>query len=277
MKTISRLFLCIVVASFCNGVIGQDTLPRFSVINRNGKIILSWVNHFPLVKQISIQRSSDSLKNFKTILTLPDPSSITNGFLDNNAPNDSSFYKLYILLDKGEYIFSKPQKPHKYVPPVIVKMPKTNLPENDKISTSKSTTSLEKTVPDSLANRGNEIAAGSPTKSYQPESTAVATDKKRSDGLKANQLNVSRPETFSPSSFVFTNPYGDITIVLPPDRLNNFKIRFFDTSGKPIFEINQVRASYFTVDKSNFLHAGWFNFELFEDGILKEKNKVRIP
>ncbi len=274
---ISRLFLCIVLVSFYSEINGQDTLPHFSVINRNGKIILSWVNNFPIIKQISVQRSSDSLKNFKTILTLPDPSSVTNGFLDNNAPNDSSYYKLYILLDKGEYVFTKSQKPHKFIPPVIVNVPKPNTQGNDKISASNTPTSPGKTVPDSAVIQENEGSTESLTKSYQPESATSSTIKKRSDGLKSNQFNVSRPETYRPSSFVFTNPYGDITIVLPADRPDNFKIRFFDTSGKPIFEINQVKASYFTLDKSNFLHAGWFNFELFENGVLKEKNKVRIP
>jgi len=32
-----------------------------------------------------------------------------------------------------------------------------------------------------------------------------------------------------------------------------------------------------TLDKSNFIHAGWFKFELYEDGQLKEKNKLLIP
>jgi hypothetical protein len=90
-------------------------------------------------------------------------------------------------------------------------------------------------------------------------------------------MNLVRPETYKPSSFVFTNPDGDITIVLPPGRLNNFKIRFYEENGNILFQINDIKEHIFTLDKSNFMHAGWFRFELFENGTLKEKNKVRVP
>src|SRR4029077_20823979 len=61
---------------------------------------------FEDIRQISIQRSFDSLKNFKTILTVPDPSNPQNGYADSKADNDHMFYRLYILLDKGVYLFS---------------------------------------------------------------------------------------------------------------------------------------------------------------------------
>ncbi|MBS1565305.1 MAG: hypothetical protein JST39_13005, partial [Bacteroidetes bacterium] len=49
----------------------QDTLPRFTLLNKgNGRIIVSWTNPYKdKVHQLSIQRSTDSLRNFKTILT----------------------------------------------------------------------------------------------------------------------------------------------------------------------------------------------------------------
>jgi len=31
------------------------------------------------------------------------------------------------------------------------------------------------------------------------------------------------------------------------------------------------------LDKANFLHAGWFRFELYENGQLKEKHRFYIP
>ena len=41
----------------------QDTLPRFSATARGpGKILISWHNNYPVVTQISIQRSTDSLR-----------------------------------------------------------------------------------------------------------------------------------------------------------------------------------------------------------------------
>lgn len=261
MKIALRIITYFVLILYGRTLLAQDTLPRFTVVNRNGKVILSWVNNFPVIKQLSIQRSSDSLKGFKTILTLPDPSSVTNGFLDNNAPDVSSYYKLYILLDNGDYIFSQSQKPHKYTPPVAASTNTTTAP-SPKINTSA---------------QEDPVTEGSSEKTAQVQYATTATGKKRSEELKANDVKMEKNRTFAPSSFVFTNPDGNVTVVLPSGRLDNFKIRFYEENGTPLFQINTIKEHIFTVDKSNFLHTGWFSFELFEDGILKEKNKVRVP
>ena len=90
---------------------GQDTLPAFTAKNRFGKVIISWTNLNDSLVQISVQRSADSLKGFKTILTIPDPKAITNGFLDTKAPNTTQYYKLYVQQPGGKFFFTKSQKP----------------------------------------------------------------------------------------------------------------------------------------------------------------------
>lgn len=248
MKMLLRIFF---VAGFFvagNSVSAQDTLPAFTVKHRNGKVILSWVNDFKVIKQLSIQRSSDSLKGFKTILTLPDPSSITNGFLDNNAPDTASFYKLYILLDSGKYVFSKAQKPKKDVPPPIVKNEMQEEITQD----------------------------GSFSKNYGPEFAKVS-GKKRSDGLKADSVNMVRPENFKPSGLVFANPQGNVTVVLPIGKNEQFTIKFFDSNGDELLELKNIKENTLLLDKSNFMRAGTYRFELYENGVLREKNKVVIP
>jgi hypothetical protein len=90
----------------------QDSLPAFSVVNKgNNRVVISWNNKFPQLKQISIQRSTDSLSNFKSLLTVPDPNNKQNGYLDSKAPNDKMFYRLYILVDGANFIFSKSKRP----------------------------------------------------------------------------------------------------------------------------------------------------------------------
>lgn len=239
-----------------NSVVAQDTLPAFTVKHKNGKVILSWVNNFKVIKQLSIQRSADSLKGFKTILTLPDPSSVTNGFLDNNAPDTVSFYKLYILLDSGKYLFSKSQKPKKDVPPPPPLVKKET-----------------QTVTQSANTDTNEDP---PSKTYGPEFTKLS-NKKKSDGLKADSVNMVRPENFKPSGFIFTNPQGNVTIVLPIGKNEHFKIKFFDNNGDELFELNNVKENTTILDKSNFMRAGTYRFEIYENGVLREKSKLIIP
>ncbi|HEX2608768.1 MAG TPA: hypothetical protein VHK91_15400, partial [Flavisolibacter sp.] len=103
----------------------QDTLPNFSVRSvGNNRVIVGWVNNYPVTKQISIQRSHDSLKNYKTILSVTDPAAIQNGFADTKAPNDHMYYRLFINLDKGEFFFTPAKRPFidsavvRTVPPV---------------------------------------------------------------------------------------------------------------------------------------------------------------
>jgi hypothetical protein len=97
---------------FTGNLAAQDTLPDFSVINPgNNRLIVSWTNTFESIKQISIQRSFDSVKNYTTIMTVPDPTTPQNGYVDAKAPNPKMFYRIYILLDKGVYLFSKAKRP----------------------------------------------------------------------------------------------------------------------------------------------------------------------
>ena len=94
------------------GLFAQDTLPKFSLKNAgNNRIIISWTNNYQRVKQISIQRSADSLKNYKTILTVPDPMNKSNGYADTKATSDNMFYRLFIMLDGAMYVFSSPKRP----------------------------------------------------------------------------------------------------------------------------------------------------------------------
>lgn len=259
----------------------QDTLPRFTVKNVNGKVILSWVNQFPVVRQLSIQRSADSLKGFRTILTLPDPSSVTNGFLDNNAPDTGSFYKLYILLDSGKYIFSKSQRPHKAEPPSVVRKEESSPASAVSGSTDRnsgnaisSTTAASGTA--GADTKGAQPAGELSSQQYRPELTQIA-NRRRSDGLRTDTVVMVRPETFTPSGFVYTNPLGNITVVVPVDKRGLYTIKFFDDNGDEIFQIANIKEHIFSIDKSNFMRSGWYKFELYENNVLKEKNKVLVP
>src|SRR5258705_5953488 len=106
-KIILSLLICTSAIAYA-----QDSLPAFSVVNKgNNRVVISWNNKFPQLKQISIQRSTDSLSNFKSLITVPDPNNKQNGYLDSKAPNDKMFYRLYILVDGANFIFTKSKRP----------------------------------------------------------------------------------------------------------------------------------------------------------------------
>jgi hypothetical protein len=82
---------------------------------------------------------------------------------------------------------------------------------------------------------------------------------------------------YVPSVFVFSNAQGDVEIALPESKTHNFSLKFYTEDNKPLFSMNKIRDNRLTLDKSNFIHAGWVQFELYEDGKVKEKHKLYIP
>ena len=102
----------VILLLICSSLTAQDTLPKFTVRNIGAnKIVISWVNTFKNIRQISIQRSFDSLKDYKTIMTVPDPTVLENGFVDTKASSDRMFYRLYIMQEKGVFFFSSSKRP----------------------------------------------------------------------------------------------------------------------------------------------------------------------
>ena len=213
-------FLAAIAAS------AQDTLPKFSANNAGGnRVIIGWVNNYELVKQIGIQRSHDSSVNFKTILTITDPNAKQNGFLDKTAPNDHMYYRLFVVLDKGQYFFTPSKRP---------------------------------VIDTTRVNRD------------------VITDKtKDTVNTEVKPIIPKKPE-FVPSFYVYTNKDGYVFINLPDADKKNYHIKFFEEDESFLFELKNVKETGLTLDKTNFMHAGWFRFELYNDDKLVEKSKFYL-
>lgn len=213
------LLLLLAAILFSAALQAQDTLPRFSVINPgNGNIIIGWTNNHESLKQISIQTSHDSLKNYRTILTVTDPNSRQNGFADSKALNDHMYYRLFVVQGDGQYYFTEAKQP------VL------------------DTAALSMGVPRIQDVRNGEF---------------------------------KRPD-FIPSFYVYTNSEGYVYINLPDAARKNYRIRFYEDDDSFLFEVKDIKETGLTLDKVNFVHAGWFKFELFNGESLVEKNKIYL-
>jgi hypothetical protein len=301
--------LTVVLILICSvSSVAQDTLPNFTATTRGkNRIIIGWTNTFPVVKQISIQRSFDSTRNFKTILTVPDPTVPQNGFVDTKASTPYMFYRLFIVLDSGKYVFSKsrravwdtskvsgePLSETKSVPvngskQVVVSEQMTNQEVEqlkDKLEDMKQPDKVEekKVVPEKffVVIRNDSIIQSIPEKQYKRFRDSVVNRTKDTllfSDVDTITIKVFVPKVvYKPSKFIFTERDGNIAILLPEALSKNFSIRFFEDDLTPLFEIKKVKEPRLLLDKSNFLHAGWFRFELYEDGKLKEKHRFFIP
>jgi hypothetical protein len=294
-----RLALLIFYSSSAAMVFAQDTLPKFSAILRNnGKVLISWHNNFQSVSQISIQRSSDSLKNFTSFLTVPDPSVPQNGFVDSKA-DGRMFYRLFIVLGNGNYLFSKSKRPSSGTDVVI----ENEISENKEIKLRND----DQRIVYQKNNKNDGLL--SPTKINPATGIEIETTIfiKRNDSLigqfSGKMLNRFRDsvlkktkdtlafigadtvvirsfvpkEVYKISNYVFTAKDGNINISLPDATTKKYSVKFLEIDSSPVFDIKEIKDVLLIVDKTNFVHSGWFRFELFEDGKLKEKNRFFIP
>lgn len=313
---LNRLALFLVFFALSGTLAAQDTLPNFTVTTRgNNKVFISWTNPFPQATQISIQRSMDSIKGFRTLLSVPDPTIPQNGFVDAKPLTPYMFYRIFVVLDSGKYLFSPAKRPFWDTAKVVAipkNAPEKNVTANNKrvivsdALTEKEVEKLDQRIRESKTADTPAVVAGVKLPPPPPEPEKFITIKRRDSiittinqkTLKAFRDSVIQKtkdtmvfrtvdtilikpfvpkEVYRPSVFVFTDKEGNVNVNLPDAGNRKYTIEFMDEKSQPLFKINQVREPALIIDKANFLQAGWYRFELYEDGKLKEKNKFFIP
>ncbi len=291
----------IILLLFSTAIQAQDTLPRFSVTARGpGKILISWHNTYPDVNQISIQRSTDSLKNFSTLLTVPDPKLAANGVTDSKALHPNFYYRLFIVLDNGKYVFTPSLRPQanttepaadnnagnsigsmtsariQFVDAHTGKEPK-QIQSPSAIDRQRDSY-LARTIyirkgPSLIGQVSSDhILAFRDSLLRQTKDTLVFID---GDTIQIKPFIAK--ETYRISSYVFTNKFGNVQVQLPDAAQKHYSVKFFDENNQLLFELAEIKDPSLLVDKTNFHHSGWFRFELYDGDQLKEKNKLFIP
>ena len=108
---VKKFFLLPLLLFLYHFSFSQDTLPLISVTKIGNKVLVSWVNNFSQVTNINIQRSYDSVKNFRTIGSVLNVKAINNGFVDAQEFATPEYYRVFISFEGGNYMFSKVHKP----------------------------------------------------------------------------------------------------------------------------------------------------------------------
>jgi hypothetical protein len=91
-----------------------------------------------------------------------------------------------------------------------------------------------------------------------------------------NNNNNNINTQWKPSKFVYCIGKGTPTILLPDAQKHLYRLIFKEEKGNTIFELNAIKEIETYLDKANFVHTGWFLFELFEDDKLKEQGRILI-
>lgn len=268
-----KKFAILILVIFITGrLFSQDTLPKFTIVERGDKVVISWTNPYETLVQLNIQRSFDSLKFYSTIFSAPSPQLQQNGYTDTKKPANHVYYRIFYVLQGGSYFFS----------PAI---------RADGASTD---------------NSASRDINNSNLLNVIPGDTRVVTIKIKDIVFKQLSINAFRnfrdsilhttkdtlfavndslvgvspytgPVNWKVSPYIFLSKDGYINISVPLSEQKKYNLKFFEENGSSLFEINNVKESPLILDKSNFIHAGWFLFEVYEDDKLKEKNKLYLP
>jgi hypothetical protein len=262
----------------------QDSLPNFSVDTRNGAIIIGWINPYNDIAQLIIQQSKDSISGFRSIITMPDPAAVTNGFAYKKPNSENYYYRIFYLRSGSRYMFTAPKKPSPEIKQIAQKPVQYNAAEN-LITSPKQVDSIIKSNPSIVTDIKRGLKADSSVLEKIDSVYRVNPEKAMKIIRYVDQVasplqkidHNTKDDIFNPSGFIFTNNEGNLVIALPDVHKKKFSLIVQTKEGNPIFEMKNIKEPLLQIDKSNFYKSGWFKYELYEAGRLREKNRFFIP
>ena len=75
---------------------------------------------------------------------------------------------------------------------------------------------------------------------------------------------------------IYSGKENNIIINLPDAGVKKYSVKFFDDKDEQVFEIKKIPETYLILERVNFVHAGWFRYELYENGKLADANKFYV-
>ena len=267
MKKYKFLILLFSITAVYN-VSAQQILPGITVKDFSGKIVVSWRNEYKIpVTTINIQRSFDSAKNFTTIGSVLNPTNLENGYADDKPPYTKMYYRLFISFEGGSYLFSSTARPVKIIPEK----------DTTNAKTAESVRFLWQAPPnpvrDSIIQQPKEPTLPGVKVQVDPFLDPNLRVRPKKDSIILKNI----PEIITyPSMRIFSTKDNNVVIHLPDAAIKKYTVKFYDETDVFLFELTKLKEEYLIVEKVNFVHAGWFHFEIFENGKSVEKNKFFI-
>jgi hypothetical protein len=192
-----------------------------------------------------------------------------NGFSDYQPPYDRMYYRVLITFEGGKYTYSESLRPEpdtesgtaysiryrwQYVPPT-----ESEVPLN--IDTAISIIPIPaKEIPTvSVPSPPPPAVPAAPVKQNAPDITKELPK-----------------EAAYPSQRIYVSKENSVILNLTDADIKKYAVKFFDETGKEIINLGKIQEDFLILEKVNFIHSGWFYFELKEGNNLIEKNKIFI-
>ncbi|MCA6490343.1 MAG: hypothetical protein IM551_09995 [Chitinophagaceae bacterium] len=76
--------------------------------------------------------------------------------------------------------------------------------------------------------------------------------------------------------FKLSDKKGYVNLRLAHPKFYRYIVRFYESTGKLAFEIIAPKEDWLILEKSNFIHAGTFDYEVWQDGTLHDKGRITL-
>ena len=267
-----KIVLLLAVFFFSVKAHAQDTLPRFSVIDKGGgRVVVSWNNPFSTMVQVAVQRSYDSLKRYTTIYSAESPELPQNGFTDKVYPGIKVYYRIFYSLQGGAYFFTNAKRSS--VDPtagIEIDLKRDRVTETIK-------NRVEDPLQGFTVKLGDSVIAILFNGAYLRFKDSIISRTRDTLTLEAPDVIVIRrfvpPFTYHTSIYVYPDKDGYIVLNLPDAQTHKYELVISEEDNTSVLELRSIKATYLTLDKADFYHGGWYKFDLIEDGQVKERNK----
>lgn len=90
-------------------------------------------------------------------------------------------------------------------------------------------------------------------------------------------MQTPRPVNAKRPRFVFLGRENNVILQLPDTLSKKYAIWFFDERERLVFRIDEISEPELIIDKMNFLHGGWFNYELYDGKRMIDRDKFYLP
>lgn len=262
-----KLFLLLLIITTSKSILqAQQKLEAAVSKVDEARIKIEWQNPYgDSLVQLNVQRSWDSVRNFTTIFVPISPELPQNGYIDETAGYNSIYYRIFYVLADGSFFFTKPSR---------------NVPGSD----------FTNAITEEQASDKNFLITV-----HDDDTVLAQLNYEAYKRFRDSIVNNTRDTLYSltdadiliryynnnirwiPSTHIFTNNDGYVQIFLLDAAQKNYRLRFYDERHKSIFSIQHVTEPQLLLDKTDFMHSGWFFFELYENDKVKERNKFYIP
>lgn len=266
-KKIISIFIAVF---FSNFLFSQNPLPDFLIEKNNkGENVISWRNPFSTsLIQITIQRSADSVRNFRSIYTSEKPGEPSGNYID--IPNGKFYYRLFYMLKDGSYFNSAV----KTVPSgfeTLGLMSYLNNYENINVSYGGRITSYNKAnflkLKDSVLNNTADSLkyVSANTVNYIYYAPVFENGRSSISGYKFI------------SNYLYLNEDGNPVIKLPINDYYKYSMIIYNRDGKTVlYKINSFDSNELILSNASFVYPGMYPYELKYNDQIRDKNNIEI-